>query len=196
MAEETGAEGSGTLKDVVAELERRVLDRENEPESPLEEETLDAVRIMSIHRAKGLEFPMVVLVDALGGTGGNRSPEVEVRRDWATGLAGLRIGEVSSLAGVHLDAKRRDREAYERSRLLYVAMTRPRERLVISFASDGETRARSDSLLAMLDEATGVSLAQAGAGRRLLRHGRDGSRSGDGGCRGKGRPAGRGAGRG
>ena len=164
VAEETGAEGSGTLKDVVAELERRVLDRDNEPESPLEEETLDAVRIMSIHRAKGLEFPMVVLADALGGTGGNRSPEVEVRRDWATGLSGLRIGDVSSLAGVFLDAKRRDREAYERSRLLYVAMTRPRERLVVSFASGGEAKARSDSLLAMLDEATGASLAQAGPG--------------------------------
>ena len=165
VAEETGAEGSGTLKDVVAELERRVLDKENEPESPLEEETLDAVRIMSIHRAKGLEFPMVVLADALGGTGGNRSPEVEVRRDWATGLSGLRIGDVASLAGVFLDAKRRDREAYERSRLLYVAMTRPRERLVISFADRERTsRASSDSLLAMLDEATGVNLAQAEPG--------------------------------
>ncbi len=164
VAEETSAEGSGTLKDVVAELERRVLDRENEPESPLEEETLDAVRIMSIHRAKGLEFPMVVLVDALGGTGANRSPETEVRRDWATGLTGLRIGDVSSLAGVFLDAKRREREAHERSRLLYVAMTRPRERLVISFASGGESKARSDSLLAMLDQATGVNLAQAGPG--------------------------------
>ena len=165
VAEETSAEGSGTLKDVVAELERRVLDRENEPESPLEEETLDAVRIMSIHRAKGLEFPMVVLVDAMGGTGGNRSPEAEVRRDWATGLTGLRIGETSSLAGVYLEAKRRQREAYERSRLLYVAMTRPRERLVLSFAErDRASRAPSDSLLAMLDQATGVNLAQAGPG--------------------------------
>ncbi|MDE0342524.1 MAG: UvrD-helicase domain-containing protein [Deltaproteobacteria bacterium] len=165
VAEETSAEGSGTLKDVVAELERRVLDRENEPESPLEEETLDAVRIMSIHRAKGLEFPMVVLVDAMGGTGGNRSLEAEVRRDWATGLTGMRIGELSSLAGVYLDAKRRQREAYERSRLLYVAMTRPRERLVISFAErDRASKAPSDSLLAMLDEATGVNFAQAGPG--------------------------------
>ncbi|MDE0029149.1 MAG: UvrD-helicase domain-containing protein [Deltaproteobacteria bacterium] len=165
VAEETSAEGSGTLKDVVAELERRVLDRENEPESPLEEETLDAVRIMSIHRAKGLEFPMVVLVDAMGGTGGNRSLEAEVRRDWATGLTGLRIGELSSLAGVYLDAKRRQREEYERSRLLYVAMTRPRERLVISFAErDRASKAPSDSLLAMLDEATGVNFAQAGPG--------------------------------
>ncbi len=165
VAEETSAEGSGTLKDVVAELERRVLDRENEPESPLEEETLDAVRIMSIHRAKGLEFPMVVLVDAMGGTGGNRSLEAEVQRDWATGLTGMRIGELSSLAGVYLDAKRRQREAYERSRLLYVAMTRPRERLVISFAErDRASKAPSDSLLAMLDEATGVNLAQAEPG--------------------------------
>ena len=165
VAEETSTEGSGTLKDVVAELERRVLHRENEPESPLEEETLDAVRIMSIHRAKGLEFPMVVLVDAIAGTGGNRALEAEVRQDWATGLTGMRIGELSSLAGVYLDAKRRQREAYERSRLLYVAMTRPRERLVISFAErDRAPKAPSDSLLAMLDEATGLNLAQAGPG--------------------------------
>lgn len=108
---------------------------------------------------------MVVLVDAMGGTGGNRSPEAEVRRDWATGLTGLRIGETSSLAGVYLEAKRRQREAYERSRLLYVAMTRPRERLVLSFAErDRASRAPSDSLLAMLDQATGVNLAQAGPG--------------------------------
>ena len=165
VAEEISAEGSGTLKDVVAELERRVQDQENEPESPLEEETLDAVRIMSIHRAKGLEFPMVVLVDALAGINRNRSPEAEVRPDWATGLTGLGLGDRSSLAGVYLDTKRRERETYERSRLLYVAMTRPRERLVISFADrDGLSKAPRNTLLAMLDEAAGVNLAQAEPG--------------------------------
>ena len=164
VAEETSASGSGTLKDVVAELERRVLDREDEPESPLEEETLDAVRIMSIHRAKGLEFPMVVLVDALSGTNARRSSEAEVRRDWATGLTGLRVGDMWSLPGVFLEAKRREREVYERRRLLYVAMTRAREQLVISFADRGGAGARADSLLAMLDEATGTSLARADAG--------------------------------
>ena len=156
LAREAGAGGSGTLKDVVAELERRVRDREDESENALEEETLDAVRIMSIHRAKGLEFPVVVLVDALSGVRGGSSSPVEVRRDWASGLTGIHVDEVWSLPGVFLRAKRREREAYEQRRLLYVAMTRPRQRLVVSFAdrqgNDG------DSLAGLIGEAAGGSL--------------------------------------
>ena len=156
VAREAGAGGSGTLKDVVAELERRVRDREDESENALEEETLDAVRIMSIHRAKGLEFPVVVLVDALGGVNRGSSSPVEVQRDWATGLTGIHIDDLWSLPGVFLRAKRREREAYEQRRLLYVAMTRPRQQLVVSFADrrgqDG------DSLAGMIGEAAGGSL--------------------------------------
>ena len=156
LAREAGAGGSGTLKDVVAELERRVRDREDESENALEEETLDAVRIMSIHRAKGLEFPVVVLVDTLGGVRGGSSSLVEVQRDWASGLTGIHVDEVWNLPGVFLRAKRREREAYEQRRLLYVAMTRPRQRLVVSFADrqgkDG------DSLAGLIGEAAGGSL--------------------------------------
>ena len=158
VAEEAGADGSGTLKDVVAELERRVRDEEAESENALEEETLDAVRIMSIHRAKGLEFPVVVLVDALAGVNNRQGEAAEVRQDWATGLAGIHVDDLWSLPGVFLRSKRRERERYERHRLLYVAMTRPRQQLVVSFA---ERRQDNDSIVAMIDEATGGALAQA-----------------------------------
>ncbi|MCY4438987.1 MAG: UvrD-helicase domain-containing protein [Deltaproteobacteria bacterium] len=158
VAGEAGADGSGTLKDVVAELERRVRDEEAESENALEEETLDAVRIMSIHRAKGLEFPVVVLVDALAGVNNRQGEAVEVRQDWATGLAGIRVDDLWSLPGVFLRSKQRERERYERRRLLYVAMTRPRQQLVVSFAERGQDR---DSIVAMVDEATGGALAQA-----------------------------------
>ena len=159
VAEEAGANGSGTLKDVVAELERRVREEENESENVLEEETLDAVRIMSIHRAKGLEFPVVVLVDALAGVNNRTGPPAEVRQDWATGLVGVHIDDLWSLPGVFLQAKRREREAYEQRRLLYVAMTRPRQQLIISFAQRGQQH--RDSMISMIDEATGGALAQA-----------------------------------
>ena len=102
VAREAGADGSGTLKDVVAELERRVRDEEDESENAMEEETPDAVRIMSIHRAKGLEFPVVVLPDSLAGVNKRPSSAVEVRQDWATGLVGLCIDDLWSLPGVFL----------------------------------------------------------------------------------------------
>ena len=159
VAEEAGAGGSGTLKDVVAELERRVREEEDESENALEEETLDAVRIMSIHRAKGLEFPVVVLVDALAGVNRRSGPPAQVHQDWATGLAGIRIDDLWSLPGVFLQAKRREREAYEQRRLLYVAMTRPRQQLVVSFAERGQPD--RDSMVSMIGEATGGALAHA-----------------------------------
>ncbi len=159
VAQEAGADGSGTLKDVVAELERRVREEEDESENALEEETLDAVRIMSIHRAKGLEFPVVVLVDALAGVNRRSGPPAQVYQDWATGLAGIRIDDLWSLPGVFLQAQRREREAYEQRRLLYVAMTRPRHQLVVSFAERGQPD--RDSMVSMIDEATGGALAHA-----------------------------------
>ena len=164
MAREAGADGNGTLKEVAAEFERRVREAEDEAESALEEETPDAVRVMSIHKAKGLEFPVVVLVDALGGVDARRGPQVEVWQDWSTGLTGLRMDDLWSLPGVFLHAKQREREEYERRRLLYVAMTRPRQRLVVSFAD--RDRRSGDSLLSMLEQAAEAELT-AGTSRTV-----------------------------
>ena len=61
--------------------------------------------------------------------------------DWSTGLTGLHIGATSDLAGVYIAEKSRRRSAEEQKRLLYVAMTRAREHLVISCAP-GIRRAR------------------------------------------------------
>ena len=164
MAREAGADGNGTLKELAAEFERRVREAEDEAESALEEETPDAVRVMSIHKAKGLEFPVVVLVDALGGVDGRRGPQVEVWQEWSTGLTGLRMDDLWSLPGVFLHAKQREREEYERRRLLYVAMTRPRQRLVVSFAD--RDRRGGDSLLSMLEQAAEADLT-AGTSRTV-----------------------------
>lgn len=159
VAQDAGTNGTGALRDVVAELERRVRDRENESENLLEEETLDAVRIMSIHRAKGLEFPVVVLVDALAGVNRQPATPVVVKQDWTTGLTGIRIDDLQSLPGVFLQAKQRERETHEQRRLLYVAMTRPQQQLVVSFAD--RVRQDGDSMVSMIDKATGGALVHA-----------------------------------
>jgi ATP-dependent helicase/nuclease subunit A len=146
-----GRSGPATLKDVIAQLERRVLDIEEESESALAEESADAVRILSIHKAKGLEFPVVVLPDATG-AGNPRRFEIGVQYDWSAKLIGLRAGNHLNLPAVYLEEKRRLREEEEQKRLFYVAMTRAREHLMISSAP---LKSDKGSFVAMLEQSLG-----------------------------------------
>jgi superfamily I DNA/RNA helicase len=117
-----------TLKEAIRQLQQRVLDVKEEGESVLAEENLDAVRIMSIHKSKGLEFPIVVLAGCHTGADGRRTADAEALFDWSTGLTGTRVGQIQDLAGLYIAEKIRLRAQEEQKRVLYVAMTRPRER--------------------------------------------------------------------
>ena len=107
QAELLGREGLTTLKEAIRQLEQRVLDVKEEGESVLAEENLDAVRIMSIHKSKGLEFPIVILAGCQTGIEGRQSADAEALFDWSTGLTGLRIGSISDLAGLYIAEKTR-----------------------------------------------------------------------------------------
>jgi ATP-dependent exoDNAse (exonuclease V) beta subunit len=104
-----------------------------EPDAPVEGTEPDAVRLMTVHAAKGLEFPVVCVAD-LGRQPNARMPDLLV--DGArVGLRLMRLDGAAStpmLAYEELCAERREREAEEEDRILYVAMTRARELLVLS----------------------------------------------------------------
>ncbi|TMA96045.1 MAG: hypothetical protein E6J74_09900 [Deltaproteobacteria bacterium] len=159
QAELLGREGLTTFKEAIRQLEQRVLDVKDEGESVLAEENLDAVRIMSIHKSKGLEFPIVILAGCQTGIEGRHSATVEAMFDWSTGLTGLHIGAISDLAGLYITEKTRLRNAEEQKRLLYVAMTRARENLIISCAPSD--RRSSGSFLSMLDDTVNNGITDA-----------------------------------
>jgi ATP-dependent exoDNAse (exonuclease V) beta subunit len=112
-----------------------------ESEAPVEGEALDAVRLMTIHRAKGLEFEIVCVAD-LGRGPIRRAPLIRVGRD---GRLGLRLAEPgtgkreAALAYNQLGEEEQRLEQEEERRLFYVAMTRARERLILSGAAKFET---------------------------------------------------------
>ena len=165
QAELLGREGLTTLKEAIRQLEQRVLDVKDEGESVLAEENLDAVRIMSIHKSKGLEFPIVILAGCQTGIEGRHSAAAEALFDWSTGLTGLRIGAISDLAGLYIAEKTRLRNAEEQKRLLYVAMTRAREHLIISCAPSD--RRSSGSFLSMLDDTVNHGITDAEEPKRV-----------------------------
>jgi len=105
-----------------------------ESESRLMEEQGNAVRIMSIHKAKGLDFP-IVLVAGLGMPRRTRNADyVEDSRGTGTFALRVRCGDFS-LDTPDWDALSqadRKREDAELLRLLYVAFTRARDHIVVS----------------------------------------------------------------
>ncbi|HEV8481833.1 MAG TPA: ATP-dependent DNA helicase [Candidatus Eisenbacteria bacterium] len=118
----------------------------DDPAQAEPDETDDAVQVMTVHRAKGLEFPVVFLVDLEEG----RFPAHKKRAPLPYPEALVRE---SPPAG--------DAHEQEERRLFYVAMTRARERLVLTGARDlGGKRLHKPSRF--VAEALGLAAPPAG----------------------------------
>lgn len=119
--------------------------------------------IMTIHKAKGLEFDHVLLVDISNAT--RSSPRELVH--WAefenSLLVAVRDQEVEDPFYDFLRREEKSRDANENKRLLYVAMTRAKKTLsIFGRFTNSERKPRSGSLLALLepffDEATEIDV--------------------------------------
>ena len=93
-------------------------------------EAAGSLQLMSVHKAKGLEFPVVILADA-GHTGRYRASPAYFLP--ATGAA-YRLDRLEGDALAYRYARGLDQEqdGAERNRLLYVALTRAQEKLLVS----------------------------------------------------------------
>ena len=132
MARSLAEQGLVTLRSFVKFVRKMESAEVEEGESPLAEESEDAVRIMTIHKAKGLEFPLVVVADAAYQSRGRGAEGIVNRQE---GSLEARLGNHAvNLATLGWEAgkeKERVREVAENCRLLYVAATRARDYLVV-----------------------------------------------------------------
>jgi ATP-dependent helicase/nuclease subunit A len=102
-------------------------------EAPIVEEGSDGVRLMTVHKAKGLEFPVVILADLTA-----RLAPFEASRyiDVDAGLCALRIGGWSPVDLLLRQPLEQAREREEGVRIAYVAATRARDLLVVPAVGD------------------------------------------------------------
>ena len=162
--------GAGSLKLFLAEIRRKAAEGREEDEVPDFEEGEDAVRLSTIHGAKGLEFPIVIL----GGIcrGGRKGPE-GLRADRVRGLSavifpGFRTYSAfrqvpGAVRPVTFEEWEREKMAAEERRLLYVAATRAKDRLYIVDGGKGSGSTLRDALREGISGAT-----EAGEGRCLV----------------------------
>jgi ATP-dependent helicase/nuclease subunit A len=121
-------------------------------------DAVDAVNLMTIHAAKGLEFPVVFVVNLSRGSGGPRAP-IRVAAQAAPEDA-VAVGDFEA----EFDADQSAREREETKRLMYVALTRARDRLYLASATtDGVFKPRNGSLGEVLPESIRGLFASAAA---------------------------------
>jgi ATP-dependent helicase/nuclease subunit A len=117
-------------EELLRELQRGVAGQRRREEGKPCDDTLDAVRVLTIHGAKGLEFQHVYLAD-LHRRAKDADPQANFVAETEAGCEIALLG-ARSLGCAALDRRREVVEAAEAVRLLYVATTRSKDRLVLS----------------------------------------------------------------
>ncbi len=162
--------GGVSLREFGARL-RELRQREvRETEAPVAGAALGAVRLLTVHTAKGLEFPIVFVPD-LGREAAAEGGALVVHVRDGVGLRGALpashpLADVTPASHAFVRERNTARAAAEEQRLLYVALTRAEEHLVVT-ASLTESRERPrpwwDRVAGLLDAATPVADAAADA---------------------------------
>ena len=131
--------GADSLSAFIRWLETLLEDEPEESDSPYLEGAGASVQIMTVHKAKGLEFPIVFLGGLPSGASRGRG-RLSI---WDDGRGGLALA-LSSKRGTRgheeAEARAKAEEHAEVKRLLYVAVTRSRDQLVLPLPTVGETK--------------------------------------------------------
>jgi ATP-dependent helicase/nuclease subunit A len=155
-------EGYKTLYDYVNYLKLSIAEKDDEPQASISEES-DAVKIMTLHQAKGLEFPVILLYKCNESTQKTIVKTKKILSDKTFGLltktplhddyfTPYLSTSINSLSDYISEKK----DMAETKRLLYVGITRAKDHLIISFESKEDAKLQYGSFAWMLEKGMGL----------------------------------------
>lgn len=138
IARQFEANQTFALRDFVAYIRDLKSQDPRESEAQVELERGDSVKLLTIHKAKGLEFPIVIVADLGRGKGGGEPEKFNFSERFGVGFkfknSVTREWQEGSLFKENREwEKKKDSE--EQKRLFYVAMTRSEEHLILTGVS-------------------------------------------------------------
>ncbi|MCX6597697.1 MAG: UvrD-helicase domain-containing protein [Acidobacteria bacterium] len=127
LARQYESSGGTSFRGFVEELEAQSSKGETS-EAPVIEEGADGVRLMTVHQAKGLEFPVVILGDITANLAA-KEPERHINSQQR--MCALRLMGCAPWELIDHEPEELERERSEGIRVAYVAATRARDLLVV-----------------------------------------------------------------
>ncbi|MGD9498594.1 MAG: UvrD-helicase domain-containing protein, partial [Armatimonadota bacterium] len=126
--------GEFSLREFIAWLDELLVTEQHEGLASVHEEAADVVQLLTVHKAKGLEWPIVVVPDLTRDPGPRGRPDPLISADLGP-VPKMELPDGTLTWGAVGCAVKREeeaRETAERRRLLYVALTRARDHLILS----------------------------------------------------------------
>lgn len=150
LAREFSAKQCFGLSDFIDYIQELKAREAREGESPIHEESQDTVRLLTVHKAKGLEFPVVFLPDLSRTRSGKRNP-VEIHPELGIGIPvpDKRGSSQNSYTRSLILEQNKIKEIDDEKRLFYVAVTRAQDFLVLSGQVRDRANPRPDSSIPM-----------------------------------------------